>query len=43
MRLQELRMKMGAFSIVGLVIAWQLFPRVYPDLFAAAIRLFRFS
>jgi Zn-dependent protease len=42
-RLQELRMKMGAFSIVGLVIAWQLFPRVYPELFVAATKLFGFS
>jgi len=40
LKLQELRLKMGAFSIVGLVIAWQLFPRVYPQVFDTATRMF---
>lgn len=40
LRLQELRMKMGGFAILGIVIAWQFFDRVYPDLFATATRLF---
>ena len=39
-RLQELRMKMGGFSFLGLVIAWQLFDRAYPDLFNTATNLF---
>ncbi len=39
-RLQQLRMKMGAFSFLGLVIAWQLFDRVFPTLFAMGIGLF---
>jgi Zn-dependent protease len=40
LRLQEFRMKMGAFSFLGLVIAWQLFDRVYPDLFALGLNAF---
>jgi Zn-dependent protease len=40
LRLQEMRVKMGAFSFLGLVIAWQLFDRVYPTLFAAATDFF---
>ncbi len=40
LRLQELRVKMGAFSIIGLLIAWQFLPRVYPQLFDTATRLF---
>jgi Zn-dependent protease len=40
LRLQELRMKMGGFSLLGLIIAWQLFNRAYPDLFDLATRLF---
>jgi Zn-dependent protease len=40
LRLQELRSKMGVFSILGLVIAWQLFPRVYPQVFDSATKLF---
>jgi Zn-dependent protease len=39
-RLQELRVKMGAFSFIGLLIAWQFFDRAYPQLFAAATNLF---
>jgi Zn-dependent protease len=39
-RLQELRVKMGVFSFLGLVIAWQFFDRAYPGLFDAATRLF---
>jgi hypothetical protein len=31
---------MGVFSIIGLVVAWQLFDRVYPNLFVTGIRLF---
>jgi hypothetical protein len=38
--LQELRVKMGVFSFLGLVIAWQFFDRAYPRLFAAATDLF---
>ena len=30
----------GVFSIIGLVVAWQLFDRVYPNLFVTGIRLF---
>lgn len=40
LRLQEMRVKMGAFSLLGLVIAWQLFDRAYPQLFDSATRLF---
>jgi Zn-dependent protease len=40
LRLQELRVKMGAFSIIGLLVAWQFLPRVYPQLFDTATRLF---
>jgi Zn-dependent protease len=39
-RLQELRVKMGVFSFLGLVIAWQFFDRAYPALFDAATRVF---
>ena len=39
-RLQNLRMKMGGFSLLGLLIAWQLFDRAYPQLFDTATRLF---
>jgi Zn-dependent protease len=40
LRLQEFRVKMGVFSIIGLVVAWQLFDRIYPSLFVTGIRLF---
>lgn len=40
LRLQELRVKMGAFSILGLLIAWQLFGRFYPQFFDMATRMF---
>jgi Zn-dependent protease len=40
LRLQELRMKMGGFALLGLVIAWQVFNRAYPDLFDLSTRLF---
>ena len=40
LRLQEFRVKMGVFSIIGLVVAWQLFDRIYPNLFVTGIRLF---
>jgi len=39
-RLQELRVKMGVFSFLGLVIAWQFFDRAYPQLFAGATGFF---
>lgn len=40
LRLQQWRMKMGAFSFLGLVIAWQFFDRAYPQLFDTATRMF---
>ncbi len=40
LRLQEMRVRMGVFSFLGLVIAWQLFDRVFPEVFATSIRLF---
>jgi hypothetical protein len=40
LRLQQWRMKMGAFSLLGLVIAWQAFDRIYPTLFATGISFF---
>ncbi|HWF11243.1 MAG TPA: site-2 protease family protein [Bryobacteraceae bacterium] len=40
LRLQEMRLKMGAFGIIGIVVAWQFFDRVYPGLFALATRAF---
>lgn len=40
LRLQELRMQMGAFSLLGLIIAWQLFDRVFPQVFDTATRMF---
>jgi Zn-dependent protease len=40
LRLQEMRMKMGGFGLLGIVIAWQLFDRIYPDLFDLATRAF---
>ena len=39
LRLQEWRMKMGAMAIIGLVVAWQVFDRVYTPLFAAGIHI----
>jgi Zn-dependent protease len=39
-RLQMLRMRMGLFSFVGLVIAWQGFDRIFPTLFAVALHAF---
>jgi Zn-dependent protease len=39
-RLQDLRASMGMFSILGLVIAWQLFDRVYPTLWGLGLRAF---
>jgi Zn-dependent protease len=43
LRLQNLRMQMGAFSFIGLVIAWRVFDRFFPSLFAFGLNLFRFS
>lgn len=40
LRLQQLRAKMGVFSLLGLLIAWQFFDRAYPQLFDTATRLF---
>lgn len=40
LRLQNLRLKMGAFSFLGLVIAWQVFDRLYPTLFALGLTAF---
>jgi Zn-dependent protease len=40
LRLQEFRARMGVFSFLGLVIAWQFFDRAYPQLFDAATRFF---
>ncbi len=40
LRLQELRVKMGFFSFIGLVIAWRLFDRIYPDIFALGLSAF---
>jgi Zn-dependent protease len=40
LRLQEWRFKMGSLSFLGLVIAWQLFDRVYDPIFATLTRLF---
>lgn len=39
-RLQEFRMRIGVFSLLGLVIAWQLFARVYPDIFSLGTNAF---
>jgi Zn-dependent protease len=43
LRLQELRMKMGGFAFLGLVLAWQVFNRAYPDLFDIATKLFYYG
>jgi Zn-dependent protease len=40
LRLQEMRLKMGGFGLLGIIIAWQLFDRVYPALFDFATRAF---
>jgi Zn-dependent protease len=42
-RLQQFRMKIGSFAFLGLVIAWQFFDRLYPDLFAAATNIFYYG
>ena len=47
LRLQEWRVKMGAMAIIGLVVAWQVFDRVYSPLFSTSIHIlyagYRFS
>ncbi|HTA47777.1 MAG TPA: site-2 protease family protein [Bryobacteraceae bacterium] len=43
LRLQELRIKMGAFSFLGLVIAWQVFDRFFPTIFDTGLTVFGFS
>jgi len=40
LRLQRWRYQMGAFSFLGLVIAWRLFDRIFPDVFAMGLRAF---
>lgn len=40
LRLQEMRARMGMFSLLGLIVAWQLFDRVFPDVFAFSTNLF---
>jgi Zn-dependent protease len=42
-RLQLLRIQMGMFSFLGLVIAWRVFDRFFPTLFDLGLRAFRFS
>ncbi len=39
-RLQLLRLRMGAFSFLGLVIAWQVFDRYFPAIFSVALHTF---
>jgi Zn-dependent protease len=43
LRLQEWRMSMRNITIIGLIVAWQLFDRVFPPLFGAAGRLLYFG
>lgn len=40
LKLQEMRTNLGMFSLIGLVVAWQLFNQIYPDLFDLATRAF---
>jgi Zn-dependent protease len=40
LRLQEMRMRVGSVAFLGLVIAWQLFDRVFPQVFDTATRMF---
>lgn len=40
LRLQQMRSKMGAFSLLGLLVAWQFFDRFYPTIFDFSTRLF---
>ena len=40
MRLQLLRMRMGMLSFLGLLIAWQAFDRIFPQVFAVALHVF---
>jgi Zn-dependent protease len=40
LRLQEMRVKMGGFALLGLIIAWHVFGRAYPVIFDLAIRAF---
>ena len=40
LRLQEMRLRMGGFGLLGMIIAWQLFNRIYPDVFDISTRLF---
>jgi Zn-dependent protease len=43
LKLQEFRVKLGAFGFLGLVIAWQFFNYIYPGLFNAATQAFYFG
>jgi Zn-dependent protease len=40
LKLQEFRGRMGSFGFLGLIIAWQFFNYVYPQLFDSATRAF---
>jgi Zn-dependent protease len=42
-RLQQLRIQMGMFAFLGLVLAWRVFDGIFPDLFNFGLRIFRFS
>jgi Zn-dependent protease len=39
LKLQELEHRMGSFSMIGLLIAWQVFGSVFRPIFGAAIRI----
>ena len=47
LKLQQMRFQMRTFAIIGLVLAWELFNRVFPPVFDAAGRMlyygYRFS
>jgi Zn-dependent protease len=40
LRLQEWRYKVGGMAILGLIVAWQIFNRVFPPVFDWATRVF---
>jgi Zn-dependent protease len=40
LKLQAWRMQVGGMAILGLVVAWQLFDRVFPPVFNAATNIF---
>jgi Zn-dependent protease len=43
LRLQEWRMQMRSVTIIGLVVAWQLFDRIFPPFFNAAGKVLYFG